>query len=203
MWPTIFKHWKRIVLWGFLLALLSVAMSLFFPRQYRAESDLLLLSRGEGSADPYTQAKSAERIGQNLAQVIGTADFFNQVLGGSDPFERRGWQSLSPRAQRRAWRQDVQASMRYNSNLLHLTAYSDTPADAVALSEAILKTIVSRSGEYGGGATALRVVNPPLVSAWLGRPNLLVNGTAGFMVGGLLAVLWVVRYRRRGVLGQP
>ena len=41
---------------------------------------LLIIQRSTLGLDPYTAVKSAERIADNLSQVIYTQDFFNKTL---------------------------------------------------------------------------------------------------------------------------
>ena len=80
MFHLFFKHSKIIFGWGLLVALLSLGVSLLLPHYYSAESRVIIISRDRSGIDPYTQAKSAERIGENLAQVMGTTDFYAKVV---------------------------------------------------------------------------------------------------------------------------
>jgi len=203
MFHLVAKNIKMIFVWAVVLGLASGLVSLLFPKQYSAESQVLIISRDRTGVDPYTQAKSAERIGENLAQVMNTSDFYGKVMESTDvPFNKDRWQALAERDRRKAWQKDVQSAMVYNSSMLKITVYSDTKDDATAFANAITQTLVSRGWEYVGGDVALKEVSTPLVSRFIARPNLLVNTAAGFLIGGLLAVLWITRYKRHHLFGN-
>ncbi len=195
-WHSLSKYSKIIFLWGILLALITGVVSMVWPKQYSASSQILIISRDRTGIDPYTQAKSAERIGDNLAQVIKTTDFYQKVFESANAgFDRTRWQSLDDRRQRKQWQKDVKASMVYNSGLMNIVTYSTDPKDAVALSQAVVDTVVTRGWEYVGGDVALKIVNTPLASRFPVRPNIVLNVGLSFVLGILISSLWVIRYR--------
>ena len=63
MFHLVAKNIKMVFLWALVLGLVSGIVSLLFPKQYSADSRVLIISRDRTGGDPYTQAKSAERIG--------------------------------------------------------------------------------------------------------------------------------------------
>jgi len=190
------KHLRLIIVWGLIMGVLSGGISLLFPMKYSAESQVLIISRDRTGVDPYTQVKSAERIGENLAQVMRTTDFYQKVMESSATFDRERWTSLSERKQRKEWQKDVVGGMVYGSSLLKITTYSKSKDDAKALSDAVTGMISSRGWEYVGGDVAIKSVNSPLVSSFPTRPNLLMNILVGFIAGVLLAGLWVYRSKK-------
>ena len=197
------KHSKLILMWGLVFAVLSVAVSLLFPKQYLATSQVLIISRDRAGVDPYTQARSAERIGSNLAQVMKTTDFYNKVMSSNAyQFDRAPWQNLNDRDQRKKWAKDVQANMVYGASLMSISAYGSTQEEAVNLSNAITQTLAAQGWEYLGGDVAIKVVSNPLASRWIGRPNFLINAVVGLLVGVLISGLWVLRYKRRQLFGK-
>jgi capsular polysaccharide biosynthesis protein len=196
MWHVVLKHWKLVFLWAFLIAFVSGGVSWLFPKQYSAESRVIIISRDKSGIDPYTQAKAAERIGEGLSQVMKTTDFYNKV-GESAPeiFSQAEWQRLNDRDQRKKWQKDVQGEMVYGTSLLKIVSYGSVQEKALALSQAVSKTLVAHGWEYVGGEVAIKEVDSALVSRLPARPNFLINMGVGFVVGGLLAALWVTRYR--------
>ena len=203
MLETLAKHFRVIVVWALLVGVTALLVSLLFPKQYSAESQVLIISRDRSGVDPYTQAKSAERIGENLAGVMQTDDFYQKVLESANAtFDKEPWQKLSDRARRNKWQKDVTSEMVYNTGLLKIVVYSDSKENARAFSTAVTETVASRGWEYVGGDVALKAVNRPLVSNWQARPNLVTNAAVGFLIGGMIASLWVVRYRKHSVFGR-
>lgn len=203
MISLIFKHWKLVFFWGLFFASASVGVSLLFPRQYSADSQILIITRDRYGVDPYTQAKAAERVGENLAQIMKTADFYNKVIASEFTFNKDSWKNISTeRLRRKNWQKDVLANVIYGTSLMKITVYRDTPQEATALSNAVTQTITARGWEYVGGDVVIKVVGEPLSSRWYARPNFTMNGLFGFMVGAFLAALWTVRYKKHRVFGS-
>ncbi len=197
MYSLVFRHWRLIFLWAFLIAILSGAASWLFPKQYSAASRVIIISRDKNGVDPYTQAKSAQQIGENLSQVMKTTDFFAKVAEVSpDVFNQSDWSSLTERDERKKWEKDVQGEMVYGTSLLKITGYAETQQKALVLSRAVTAAVVAHGWEYVGGDVAIKEVDSALVSRLPARPNLLLNITVGFGVGALLAALWIARYKK-------
>ena len=202
MFHLLRKHLTLIIVWGLVFALLSGVSSLFFPKEYSATSQLLIISRDKSGADPYTQSRSAEKIGANLAQVMNTTDFYNKVLSGPSVFDRTPWKELSDRQQRKKWTKDVQANMLYGVSLMNVKVYSYSQDEATNLSNAVSQTLVSQGWEYLGGDVAIKLISEPLVSRLPTRPNIILNVAVGFVIGFLISALWVLRYKKHSLFGN-
>lgn len=177
---------------GMALSLLVTAV--FFPLEYRADAQVLIISKSRYGIDPYTIVKSAERVGENIAEVMKTTDFFEKVMaqGGYD-IDQSKFQNVSERVKRKRWTKAVQGSVVYGTGVLNVAAYDRTPERAAALAAATVDTLASRAWEYVGGDVTIKVVNAPIVSRLPARPNLVVNALAGFAAGALAFAFWVMR----------
>ncbi|MFA7653491.1 MAG: Wzz/FepE/Etk N-terminal domain-containing protein [Candidatus Magasanikbacteria bacterium] len=191
MFTVLLKHLRIIITWGIIFGLAVGVVSLFLPKYYSATSQVLIISRDRNGVDPYTQSKSAERIGENLSQVVATTDFYDKVMESAINFDKERWSALSERDARKQWQKDISGSMIYNTGLMNLTVYSITKEDTLALAKAATDVLVSRGWEYVGGDVALKAVNNPLVSRLPGRPNYIFNILAGFLLGVLIASFMV------------
>jgi capsular polysaccharide biosynthesis protein len=202
MFNLLKKHSTLIIVWGLAFLTISIFASLFFPRQYSATSQVLIISRDKSGVDPYTQARSAEKVGANLTQIINTTDFLNKVMNNENyVFDRAPWNNLAERQKRKKWNRDVQANMLYGVSIMNIKVYSYTQRETLALSNAITQTMVTQGWEYLGGDVAIKSVSDPLVSRWPTRPNVAANAGIGFLVGVLISSLWVLRYRKHTLFG--
>lgn len=190
------KHLALIIGWGVVVAILIAVVSLVLPASYGAESAVLIISRDRSGVDPYTQAKSAEQVGSNLVQVLKTDDFFHKVMASSFTFNKARWNRLNDRDRRKLWNRDVNATVVGGTSLLKITTYSFTSQDSLALARAVTETMAAQGGDYVGGDIAFKVVDNPLLSPWLRRPNVIFNTLGGLLAGMFLAVLWLVYYKR-------
>lgn len=191
------KHQSFILSWGLVALVLAVGISFLFPKQYSAESQVLIISRDKSGVDPYTQAKSAERIGENLSQVMKTTDFYSKVMESpSANFNKSYWQNLTDRKQRKLWQKNVQGAVVYGTSLLKITSYSASREDTSALNNAVTDVLTSRGWEYVGTDVTIRTVNTPLASRWWVRPNFILNGVLGMLVGVILSSAYVLKYKK-------
>lgn len=192
------KQYKLIFLWGLVVAVLVGVISFVVPRSYSAESQVLIISNDRsGATDPYTQAKSAERIGENLAAVIPTDDFYEKVMGAPNlNFDHDRWNTYDARTRHNRWQKDVKGEVMYGTSLMKLTVYSTSQADALNLSNAVAQTLASRGGDYVGGDITIKIVNSPLLVPLQTRPNIVLNIVVGLVGGMVLAMLWLLRYAK-------
>lgn len=203
MFNILKKHSVLIIVWGLIFLTTSIFASLFFPKQYSATSQVLIISRDKTGVDPYTQARSAEKVGANLTELINTTDFFNKVMNNTIyTFDRAPWKNLTDRQQRKKWNKDVQANMSYGVSIMNIKVFSYSQDEASSLSNAITQTMVTQGWEYLGGDVAIKSVSDPLISQWPVRPNFFANAGIGFLVGALISSLWVLRYRKHNLFGK-
>ena len=121
---VLLKKIKLILVWGLVVAFIVAMITLFLPKQYSAQSKILIIARDQSGVDPYTQAKSAERIGENLALVINTTDFYNKVINSTNEFNKDNWKNLTERKKRNNWERDVKASIVYGTGIMNVDAYA-------------------------------------------------------------------------------
>ncbi len=189
-------RWKFLVLIGLIVAVFSAGVTFFWTLKYRADAQVLIISKSRYGADPYTVVKSAERVGENLVEIMKTDDFLVKVR--ATPGYTLDWStfdSLNDRQKRRAWPKMAGGSVVYGTGVLNVSAYHRDPAMARQLASAVAQTVTDKAWEYVGGDVILKVVNSPVVTRFPVEPNPLVNAALGFMVGVLLAALIVSKPR--------
>lgn len=188
------RRWKIIFLIGVVFALFAAFVTVLFPLEYRADAQVLIISSSRYGVDPYTVVKSAERVGENIAQIMKTSDFYNKVK------EQQGTQvdwnyfeSLAERKKRKAWDRAVSPSVIFGTGVLSVSTFHQDPVQAERLARAIVSTLERRAVEYVGGDVTLKIVNQPIVTNWPVRPNLVINTFLGFIIGIFLMGFLTVR----------
>ena len=185
---------KILVALGLVTAILAAGVTLLFPLEYRADAGVLIISQSRYGVDPYTVVKSAERIADNIVQVMGTDDFYEKVKQQDGyTINWNVFDTLDARKKRNAWQKGVQGSVVYGTGVLNISAYSTDPEQAKDLAGAAADTLESKGWQYVGGDVTLQVVNHPVVTKWPVRPNIFTNAVLGFAVGVLLGALVVTR----------
>ena len=181
---------------GLLCAMAALIISLFFPLQYRADAEVFILSKSRYGVDPYTVVRSAERIGENLVQIMSTNDFFEKVI--SEPntgIDTSRFEGVNERVKRKRWQKAVNARVVFGTGALHISGYHRDSDEAEALAGAVARTLSTRGTEYVGGDVTIRVVNAPVSTRFPARPNLVINTILGLVIGLLGMSIWILRKR--------
>ena len=188
------KKYRFIIFIGLIVAIVATLVSLIFPLEYRADAQALIISKSRYGVDPYTVVKSAERVGENLAQVIGTSDFFDKVMSQSGySLDKSKFEDLSERDKREEWQESVRASVVYGTGMMNISAYDEDKNQAKQLAGAVAETLASKGWEYIGGDVTVKVVNQPVVTKYPVRPNLFFNFILGFIIGIISASLLILK----------
>lgn len=188
------KKYKSVFGIGLLVAIASGVLSLLFPLEYRADAQVLVISRARVGVDPYAAAKSAEQVGESLAQIIKTNDFYQKVVTQTTiPLDKSVFDGVtSERKKRKLWEDMVDGSAVFGTGAVTVSVYHVNPDQAIAYANAITQILVERSWDYVGQDVVVKVVNAPVATEWPARPNIPLNVVLGFMVGvvgmGLYAV---------------
>ncbi len=182
---------KLIFVSGIIGALIALVGSVVMPLEYRADAQILLISQARFGTDPYTAARSSEKIAQNLSEVVGTNDFYEKVVTGRT-LDLSRFQG-EERAKRKRWQKAVTAGVSYGTGVLNVSAYHKAPAGAVALAQAVSDTLVTQGHEYIGSGVTIKIVNPPVSTKFPARPNIPTNMVMGFALGVVIMSVLVVR----------
>jgi capsular polysaccharide biosynthesis protein len=180
--------------------LLGVLLSFLRPLEY-SSSIRLQITQELGAVDAYTSARSAERIADDLASAVYFTDFFDQVMA-IDPSIDQSYFPTNETKKRNKWGKTIATSVTRGTGILKITAYHPDIEQAQRLALAVGKNSTERGWTYTSGSNiTIRVVDKPLNSRWPARPNVLVNGFSGLILGGLAGagylLIQVDRVRRR------
>ena len=193
---TIFRQWKVVILVGLIGACIATGGSLLFPFEYRADAQVFIISQSRFGVDPYTVIRSAEQIGENIAQVVKTGDFYDRVLRQPGfAIDESRFRGVSERIKRKRWQKAVNASVVFGTGVLNISGYHEDPLQAKELTSAVAATLVSQASEYVGGDVTFKVINSSVSTRFPARPNLILNVMLGFLLGVCLMSLLLLRRR--------
>jgi capsular polysaccharide biosynthesis protein len=181
------KNWKAIIIVGLICGIISALASFIFPLEYRADAQVLIISKTRSGVDPYTVVKSAERVGENLVQIMRTSDFYAKVMAQPGySIDKSRFDSVSEKVKRERWIKTIEASVVYGTGVLNLSAYSADKEQARQLAAASADALINYGWEYVGGDMTMKIINDPVVTKWPARPNVAKNAVLGFLAGMLI-----------------
>ena len=187
----ILKHeWRTIFfITGGALAL-SLIFSLVQPFQYSAKTRILVIPSG-GGLDAYSALKSAEAIGENIAQVIYTTSFFDKVIQSNSSIQNI-W-STDENKKRKQWEKMIDAEVLYGTGMIDITVYHKDKTQSSMLASTIADVLSEEGRNYFGiPGLQITMVSSPLLSKYPVKPNILLNVFMGLLLGLLAGVTFTI-----------
>jgi capsular polysaccharide biosynthesis protein len=186
------KNWELVALVSGLAIVLALIVSLVSPFQYSATTQILIIQRQEQNLDAYTATKSAERIGKNLASIIFTSSFYNEVIASNSSIAGKFPTDATER--RKDWKKNIEANVIPESGILEIKVYDTDSNFASQMVRTISYVLVNKGAEYHGGGldVEIKVVDDVFISKYPVRPNIALNLGIALIAGILLGSYWVI-----------
>jgi protein tyrosine kinase modulator len=186
------KNWEIVALIIGVTVVLALIISLLQPFQYSAGTKILVIQRQEKNLDAYTANKSAERIGKNLANVIFTSSFYNEVIDSNSNVKDKFSQDSYER--RKEWDKNVKTSVVPETGILQIQVYDADRNYASQLVKNISYVLINKGSEYHGGGSdiELKIVDDVFISKYPVRPNIILNAAIAVIIGFLLGSAFVI-----------
>lgn len=183
------RHWTTITLVTLLAGGVALLLSALQPQEYSSEVKMLIIQKQNFETDTYLAAKSAEKVGNNLSEVLSTSSFLDKVVAEGS-VNLSALMALDTQDRHDAWSEKVSASVIPDSGLLSIMAYDEDPAVAEKLAVAVAFVMTSSANEYhgGGDSIVIKTVDEPITSSYPVRPNILVNVAVAMVLGAVLSV---------------
>ncbi len=195
------RGWGTIVAFAVLGLVLALILSFLQPLRYSSTVRLLII-QDVGNLDAYTASRSVEQVANNLATIVYTTSFFNEVMSAGFDID----ESVFPTQEynkRQTWEKMVSTSVERGTGLLTVTVYHQDVKQAEQIVNAISYVLTQQASSYisTGGSVTVKVVDTALDSRWPAKPNIPANAFSGLVLGGLAGVAFLLlqaeRLRRR------
>jgi len=198
---VLLDRWKSIAAFGFLGLVLALIVSFVQPLKHSSTVRLLVLQDIGTAVDAYTASRSEERIAENLSTIVYTTTFFDEVVNAGFSIDSDYFPTQDAK-RRREWNKTVDVTVARGSGLMTVTAYHQDVAQAEQIARAVSFVLTEKASEYTSGSNVdVKLVDAPLNSRWIVRPNVLANAVSGFVLGGLVglgvALVGYEKIRRR------
>jgi len=186
------NRWPSILVITLLFLLISLVVTLVQPFQYESQVKILVIQKSAGSIDAYSASKSAERIGNNLAQVIYSSSFYSKVINSGFDINASFF-PLDESKRRELWSRIVDADVPTGTTILEISTFHPDRDQATVLAQAISYVLLREADEYIGiDDVQLKVVDAPLTSEYPVKPNFLLNVAFGLFLGLLISIIYIL-----------
>ncbi len=185
------RYIVQIIGFAVLGAFLAFSLSFLRPLEYSSTVRLLIIQRGNVPGDAYNAIKSVEGISETLSQVVTTSSFFDKVLA-NEGIDRRPFRG-DERKKRKKWQKTISAQVQRGTGFLDITIYHASVSQARELTNIISRILIAEGWQFVSTPIEVKMVDSPVVSRFPVRPNFLANALAGFMLGGIIALVYQIR----------
>ena len=194
------REWPRLLWGGFLGVAFLASLSFTLPKQFSSTMRLLVVQANVAGLDPYTAVKSTEQIAGSVRELTYTSLVANRVLSETDGLDTEYFPEDEYR-RRRTWQKTVEVGLVPGTGILTVTVFHPERDQARRLVEGVARQIIEQTPNFGYNAQA-KVIDTPLPSRWFARPDIVLNGLFGGLIGVFLALLSLffkeIPVRRKG-----
>jgi capsular polysaccharide biosynthesis protein len=183
--------WPTILVFAVLGMVAAVLLSFLRPLDY-SSTTRILITLSSGTTDPYTASRSAQSVAEQLTYVVYTKDFYNKVLNSQFDIDQ-SYFPLDPARRINKWSKTVSVTVSRSSGFLTVTAYHPEVDQAEEIAKAVAYVLTNEGWHYVSGSNlSAQTVDDPVNSRYPVRPNLPVNALAGFFLGALGGITFIL-----------
>ncbi len=184
----VYKHWGGIVILSLIGAVAALGLSLQQTPLYASSARILVTQKQTSGVDAYAAARGSEKLAQNLTTIIGTASFFERVMGAG--FSVVNDFPKDEASRRSVWNTVVKPSVVPSSSILAITVYHKSRDQAERILVAINTVLISQGTGYlgTGDSVNLQIVDAPLTTTAPVKPNIPMNMMVGLIAGFIISL---------------
>lgn len=186
------KRKQTILIIALLTLLLAMVFTLVQPLKYRSNLKVLVIQNFSANTDPYTASKSNEYLSNVLARVIYSSSFYANILESDFNIDKKYF-SGSVEKQMKKWAKTIDAKVINDSGIIDISVYHTNRSQAELIAKSIGWTLQTKHTLYHGGGDNVKVeiIDEPITSKFLVKPNIVLNLFLGLIIGLLLAFSYI------------
>lgn len=175
-----------------LFILASAIFTAIQPFKYGTKSKLLVVQSYDGIVDPYVASKSNEYLSNILASVVNSDSFFFQVLNSGYRVEQNYFPTR-PDKRLKEWNKTVSADAINDTGIIVVNVYHKDKYQAGQIAEAVNYILKTKNNFYHGGGdkVSVKVIDPPVISRFPVRPNIILNLSLAFALGLIFSLCYI------------
>lgn len=190
------KKFNTVVIITLLFILLGVVVTLIMPKQYRGESQLVLVQKANPNIDSYTAQRSIDSSVELLINLAYTDVFFNSVVVENIDLKNIFPDNLKDR--RRVFARNIIVRAK-GSGFVSIETYNSSSETALAMNKVVINKLIEQAKFILGDTSNIQIVNQPALYDGVGRPNILVNLFGSAILGFVVGVVYVITRKDQSI----
>jgi capsular polysaccharide biosynthesis protein len=191
------RKFNTIVIITLLFTLVGLGITLLLPKQYRAESQLVVLQKANPNIDSYTAQRSVDASVNLLIDLVYTDVFFNNVITESAEIKNLFPDNLKDR--RTLFARNIVARSR-GTGFISVDTYDKSSELSLNMNKIVVNKLTDQAKSLLGETADIQVVNQPALYEGVGRPNIILNLFGSAILGFIVAIAYVVSRRDQAII---
>jgi capsular polysaccharide biosynthesis protein len=191
------RKFNTIVIITLLFTLIGLIITLILPKQYKAESQLVLLQKVNPNIDSYTAQRSVDANVNLLIDLVYTDVFFNNVI--TESAEIKNLFPDNSRDRRRIFARNIVARSR-GTGFISVDTYDKSSELALNMNKIVVNKLIDQAKSLLGDTANIQVVNQPALYEGVGRPNIVINLFGSALLGFIVAIAYVVSRKDQAII---
>ena len=196
LFQKIQNKFNTVVVITLLFILIGVVVTLIIPKQYRGESQLVLVQKANPNIDPDTAQRSIDSSVDLLINLAYTDVFFNGVVAENVDIKNIFPDNLKDR--RRIFARNVIVRSK-GSGFVSIETYDSSSETSLAMNKVVLNKLIEQAKFILGETSNIQVVNQPSLYDGVGRPNILINLFGSAILGFVVGVVYVITRKDQSI----
>ena len=185
------KNIGFIALGGILLGSLSFLFLVINEKNFKVQTDFLIVQNQNEGQDYYTLSKSAEYLGNVLGESVYSELFVDEIVktGKVDseflPFDKK--------ERMKEWSKMVNVNRNPQLGMITVSVLNNNQKTASDISDGIAEVLTKKNYLFRGNGQDIevRILTGPIVEKNPSFLNLFLVIVGGFLIGAILSIAWL------------
>ena len=184
------KRLGAIALAGLLAASLSFLFLVVSEKNFKANTDFLIIQNQTESQDFYSLFKSAEYVRDVLSESVYSELFINEVIKTEKvnseflPFDKR--------KRLKEWSKIVKVKSGSQPGIISVEVLGDDQKEVFDISESIIEVMITKNQIFRGeGNLEVKVLSGPIIEKNPGLRDIVMAVMGGFILGFLISLIGI------------
>lgn len=191
------RKFNTIVIITLLFTLIGLGITLILPKQYKAESQLVVLQKANPNIDSYTAQRSIDSNVNLLIDLVYTDVFFNNFI--TENIEIKNLFPDNLRDRRTLFARNILVRSR-GTGFISVDTYDKSSELALNMNKVVVNKLTQQAKSLLGETADIQVVNQPALYEGVGRPNIIINLFGSAILGFVVSIVYILGRRDQAII---
>jgi len=191
------RKFNAVVIITLLFILVGLGITLILPKQYKAESQLVVLQKANPNIDSYTAQRSIDSNVNLLIDLVYTDVFFTNFI--AENIEIKNLFPDNLRDRRILFARNIVVRSR-GTGFVSVDTYDKSSELALNMNKVVVNKLTDQAKSLLGDTADIQVVNQSALYEGVGRPNIIINLFGSAILGFVVSIMYVLSRRDQAII---